>query len=408
VTKRRSRANSEGSIFPYRNGYAAYVWIWTPEGKRQRKWAYGKTREEVHEKWLVLHARAKRGPVARTVPTVAVYFNRWLSEVVTPGLAPATAANYELFTRLYINPALGPRRLDKLTVREVQNWLTRLRVQCQCCAQGKDAARPSPRCCAAGSCCRQVASDWTVHQAWTVLCSGLSNAVRDELIARNVAALVRVPIPRPRKPKPWSVDEARRFLESARDDQDPYYVGYVLILALGLRRGEALGLAWSDVDLDAGELHVAWQVQRVKGELLRRETKTTSSDAPLPLPEICAAALRAQVTLQQRWKDDPTSIWHDSGLVVTTRYGLPVDPRNFHRRFKERCATASVPAVTVHSTRHTCASLLVALDVHPRVAMQILRHSQIAVTMNIYSEASTKDTREPLRRLGEHLGPEEP
>ena len=84
-------------------------------------------------------------------------------------------------------------------------------------------------------------------------------------------------------------------------------------------------------------------------------------------------------------------------------YGLPVEPRNFHRDFKARCAKAGVRPVSVHSTRHTCASLLVALDVHPRVAMQVLRHSQISLTMNVYSEVSSQETREALKRLGSEL-----
>jgi integrase len=90
-------------------------------------------------------------------------------------------------------------------------------------------------------------------------------------------------------------------------------------------------------------------------------------------------------------------------MVVTTTYGMPVDRRNFHRYFTARAKRAGVPVSSVHTTRRTCASMLVALDVHPRVAMQILRHSQIAVTMNVYSEATSEDTREALRRLGERL-----
>jgi integrase len=222
-------------------------------------------------------------------------------------------------------------------------------------------------------------------------------------VSRNVAALVRVPVPRPRKPRPWSVDEARAFLESARSAGDPYYVAYVLILVLGLRRGEALGLAWEDVDLDARELRVAWQVQRVGGELLRRQTKTAASDAPLPLPDLCVRALVDRRAEQAEWRERAGRAWHATGLVVSTRYGLAVDPRNFHRAFTARCQAAGVPPSTVHATRRTCASLLVALDVHPRVAMQILRHSQIAVTMNVYSEVSSTETREALRRLGGQL-----
>lgn len=101
------RHNGEGSIYPYRNGYAAHVWITTPEGRRQRKSVYGKTREEVHAKWLKLHEQARRGPVVPRSPALASYLEGWLTDVVRPGLAPATAANYDLFVRLYIAPDLG-------------------------------------------------------------------------------------------------------------------------------------------------------------------------------------------------------------------------------------------------------------------------------------------------------------
>ncbi len=162
------------------------------------------------------------------------------------------------------------------------------------------------------------------------------------------------------------------------------------------------------MDLTAGEIRVAWQVQRVEGKLLRRRTKTESSDAPLLLPEICLAALNECKARQDGWRALAGGAWQGSGLVVSTRYGMAMEPRNFHRDFKRRCAKAGVRPISVHSTRRTCASLLVALDVHPRVAMQILRHSQIAVTMNVYSEVSSAETREALRRLGARLGKQEP
>jgi integrase len=398
------RHNGEGSIYPYRNGYAAHVWITTPGGRRQRKSVYGKTRDEVHAKWLKLHEQARRGPVVSRSPILATYLEGWLTDVVRPGIAPATVANYDLFVRLYIVPDLGHRKLEKLTVRDVQVWLNQLRARCQCCAQGKDASRDVPRCCGAEKCCRQVASEWTVHQAWTVLRSALSAAMREELVTRNVAALVRVPVPRSRRTPVWSVDEARKFLESARSDDDPLYVGYVLMLVLGLRRGELLGLAWEDVDLTRHEASIRWQVQRVKGELLRRPTKTKTSEAPLPLPAICVHALDQRRVTEARWRLAAGEAWAGSGLVLTTQLGDPLDPRNFHRYFKGRAEKAGVPVISVHSTRRTCASLLVALDVHPRVAMAILRHSQIAVTMDIYSQVSSASTREALKRLGSQLG----
>lgn len=377
------------------------MWITTPEGRRQRKSVYGKTREQVHEKWLKLHEQARRGPVAPRSPQLAEFIDGWFRDVVQPNLAPMTASNYELFSRLYIVPDLGRKRLDRLSVRDVQTWLNVLRTRCQCCGQGKDAGRDQPRCCAMGRCCRQLASEWTIHQAWTVLRSVLSAAMREELVTRNVAALVRVPVPRTRKPTVWTVDQARQFLESARQDDDPLYAGYVLMLVLGLRRGELLGLAWEDVDLLHGEARIAWQVQRVKGQLLRRKTKTSSSDAPLPLPDICVKAFEQRRVTEARWRLAAGEAWSGSGLVLTTRLGDPLDPRNFHRFFKARADKAGVPVISVHATRRTCASLLVALDVHPRVAMAILRHSKIAVTMDIYSQVSSTSTREALKRLGE-------
>jgi integrase len=398
------RHNGEGSIYPYRNGFAAHVWITTPEGRRQRKCVYGKTREQVHAKWLALHELTRRGPVAPRSPALSDFTERWLREVVLPGLAPTTSANYELFTRLYIVPDLGRKRLDKLSVRDVQTWLNELRVRCQCCAQGKDAARREPRCCAVGKCCHQVGSEWTVHQAWTVLRSALSAAMREELVTRNVAGLVRVSVPRKKKLAIWDVPQARLFLESARRDDDPLYAGYVLMLILGLRRGELLGLAWDDIDLKSGEAQIAWQLQRIKGELRRRPTKTVSSEAPLPLPDICAQALDQRKVTEARYRLTAGEAWLGSGLVLTTRFGTPLDPRNFTRFFKARAKKAGVPIISVHATRRTCASLLVDLDVHPRVAMAILRHSKIAMTMEIYSQVSSASTKEALKRLGNQFG----
>ncbi len=403
MTRTRTRANREGSIFPYRNGFAAYCWVTTPVGRRQRKYVYGRTREAVHEKWVKLQSEARQGPVSTRSPTVAGYLEYWLDQVVQPNLAPATTAKYEMFSRLYIIPTLGDRRLDKLTPRDVREWLNRLRTTCQCCAQGKDARRDKPRCCAAGRCCRQLASDRTVRDAWTVLRTALGNGVREEALSRNVAALLRVPKARTRRPKPWSAEEARQLLESARRAGDPLYAAYVLILVLGLRRGEVLGLRWDAVYLDTAEIRVAWQLQRIDGQLLHRETKTEASDAALPLPDICLTALRERAKRQGEWQAAAVGAWVETGFVFTTRHGTPIEPRNFHRHFKARCRKAGVREIPVHTTRRTCASLLAALDVHPRVAMQILRHSQIAVTMDLYTEISSEQTRAALRRLGEEL-----
>lgn len=94
--------------------------------------------------------------------------------------------------------------------------------------------------------------------------------------------------------------------------------------------------------------------------------------------------------------------WQPSNFVFTTRYGRPVEPRNVNRFWDRRCGAAGVRRISVRDARRTCASLLAALDVHPRVAMQILRHAQFAITMEIYTVVSAA-TRDALKRLGETL-----
>jgi integrase len=413
----RGRANGEGSIYPYRNGYAAYVWVITPVGEAARKYVYGQTRAIVHDKWVKLRAQAEAAPVATTMPTLDQYLTRWLAEIVKPNLEPATYAYYETMARRYIRPALGTKRLDRLQPRDVQAWLNKLATVCQCCAQGKDAARPQnrQRCCAIGDCCGNYPGRRTVQAARNVLRTALNHAkASDELITRNVAAFVKVPGPpkRRRKGSVWSVEEASRFLASARDDDDPFYAAYVLILVCALRKGEVLGLIWPSIDLDSGELDIAWQLQRVGRQLIHKQrVKTEDSDADdtLPMPGICSAALRLRADQQVAARREAGDRWQASDLVFTTRWGTPFEPRNFNRSFDARCAKAGVMRIRVHDTRHTCASLLAALGVHPRVAMRILRHARIAMTMEVYTEVPDDITRAALKQLGDSLaGPQPP
>lgn len=238
-----------------------------------------------------------------------------------------------------------------------------------------------------------------------MLRAALTCAIEDQIITRNPAAVVRLSSRREpkRKRRSWTVDEARRFLESARSDDDVLYPAYVLVLVLGLRKGELLGLTWELVNLDGAELYVGEQIQRVGRQLIRRETKTESSEAPLPLPDLCVAALRLRRQQQEADRDSAGDAWIDTGLVFTTRHGTPIEPRNFSRSFDRRIDKAEVSKITVHGARKTCGSLLATLEVHPRVAMQILRHSKIAITMEIYTEVPSAATRDALRKLGRWL-----
>lgn len=160
---------------------------------------------------------------------------------------------------------------------------------------------------------------------------------------------------------------------------------YRVALPLGLRLGEALGLRWEDVDPDAGTLRVAVALQRRKGSKELVEPKTHQSRRPLPLPSVLLAALKVHRMrqLEERFAAGPA--WKDHGLVVPSTVGTAIEPRNLTRHFKSVLQAAGLPDIRFHDLRHTVASLLVAQGVHPRVVMEILGHSQISLTMNIYA-----------------------
>ncbi|MFJ6561760.1 tyrosine-type recombinase/integrase [Streptomyces sp. NPDC091412] len=401
------RANGEGSIYPYKNGFAAYVWVDTPDGKRKRKYVYGKSREEVHDKWIKLHGEAKKGPVATRHRTLAAFLAYWLDEIVKPNLAPLTYVSYEGSVRLYINPHLGTKRIDKLTVRDVREWINKLAATCQCCAQDKDAKRrpEQRRCCAIGECCEAFPSRRVVQAARDALRAALTHAVAEEEIGKNVASLVKVPKPRRRRIKPWSVAEAGRFLADCAARDDHLFAAWMLVLCLGLRRGEVLGLTWNSVDFETGEIYVDHQIQRAGRQILHRETKTEESDDFLPLPALCLKALRMRRAQQIGDRKAAGELWQGShDLIFTTKYGTPIEPGNLTRMFALRARRAGLRVIPLRNTRHTCSSLLVALKVHPKVAQRILRHSQIAMTMEVYAEASEEEVRAAISKLSDAMG----
>jgi hypothetical protein len=153
MTRRR---NGEGSIYPVKDshgqvtGYRGYVWCTKPGGERYRKYVKGKTYEVTRRAWFKLRDEASRGPVSSDVPKLGEFLSYWLKEIVQPNLAPKTYQTYELFVRLHIVPHLGHKRIDQLQVKDIRQWINKLTRICQCCAQGKDAARPvsKRRCCA--------------------------------------------------------------------------------------------------------------------------------------------------------------------------------------------------------------------------------------------------------------------
>jgi integrase len=208
------------------------------------------------------------------------------------------------------------------------------------------------------------------------------------------------------------VEEARKFLVSARKDNDPLYALWVLILVMALRRGEAMGLVDDDsvIDEAAEEISLEWQLVLPPGYPLRhkQELKTDGSVETLPVPPIVLSALKLA---RQHQAARRTASWpkvcicgEKHNLLFTTDTGKPIHPRNLKRSFDARCKKAGVRQIKIHDTRRTCGSLLAALEVHPRIAMAILRHSRIAMTMEVYTQVPDKATRDALKRLSDFLG----
>jgi integrase len=380
--RNRSRANGDGSFYQTKSGlWRGVAYVHTPAGGTKRKYVSSVDRDEAHRKWLDLVRKSRSGQPVNVGPQrLDDYLAYWLAEVVKPWRRHNTYAMYETFVRLYLVPPLGSKRLDRLKVSDVRSFLRKLR---------DDGASPRK-----------------VQAARAVLRAALSNAVTEELVDRNVATMLTVPRPPKRRIHPWEPEEARAFLSAA--EGRVLYPAYVVQLCLGLRRGEVLGLGWDDVDLDRGEAHIRWQIQRVGGQLVRVPVKTADSEGVIPLPPFVVKALAARQTVQQAERERSGARWSDPHgwrLILTTPAGGPIDPRNFNRSFHAVARAAGVRSIRVHDTRHTCASLLRSLGVDLSVIKEILRHSQISITADVYVHVTTKQQREAVGLISDVLDP---
>ena len=403
---RRRRANGEGSVWQRKDGrygYAAYVP--TTAGTIKRVQGYSRSREDARKRLTELIAQADQGiPMASESWTVAEYLTYWLRHVVREDRRPKTYQGYEGVVRLYLIPALGKKRLRKLSAQDVRAFITRVRQECQCCKHGWDALRAAPRCCALADpeCCQSRLSARMVQSIHAVLRNALECAVREEVVPRNVARLVKVPVPTYKVNRGLTSAQSRALLQAAAPQR--LRALYVLALYLGLRRGELLGLCWENVDLDNEKLEVVQSLQRVGGELRLVAPKTEDSARTVPLPLPCVEALREHRKRQFAERSDAWPDWEDHGLVFPSRRGTPMEPDNLRRSWYAIRKAAGLGETRFHDLRHTCVTLLLELGVPPHVVRDIVGHSDIEVTMTIYAHVSLDEKRKALRKLGDALG----
>jgi integrase len=265
------RANGEGSISKRADGrYHAAAYVYRPDGTRTRKFVYGKTRKEVADKLTELQEKTRQGiPAAESTMAFGDYLTYWLATIAPQRLKPSTLNSYEGLARLYIRPALGKKRLNRLSPADVRRFLADFKDSCLCCLRGADKERPEEKrscCCAVGRCCQRRPSARTVQYIHAVLRSSLQQAIREELIARNVARIVETPTVTRKEVRPLDAAEARLMLKTAQSHR--LYALWLLLVSTGLRRGEALALTWTDIDLTNGQLRVRRNVQRIRRELI--------------------------------------------------------------------------------------------------------------------------------------------
>jgi integrase len=205
-----------------------------------------------------------------------------------------------------------------------------------------------------------------------------------------------------REAKHLPADAVSALLRAAQTSR--YHGALVLIAGTGLRKGEALALHWSDVDLAAGTLNVRSTIARIGGELVCSAPKTTRSRRIVPLHPGIVAMLKRHKATQAAERLAAGDQWLDCGLVFTTELGTPVEPRNLLRVIETAAKSAGIEDIGVHTLRHSAAVAWLESGTHIKAVADLLGHSSIAITGDVYGHTSDHAARTAVESLGERLG----
>ena len=333
-----------------------------PDGHRIRKKVSSATKAEVLCKLRDLRGELNAGlPVPDDRLTVAAFLDRWLTKSLPGQVSEKTFDSYADTVRLHIKPSMGPKVLRRLTVSDVDQLL----------AWKRNAGYSAN----------------TVRIIRAVLCRALKQAEREGLVSRNAAALSAPPRVRSDEGRALSVDQARTLLDQVRGTRDEPLL--TVMLAFGLRRGEALGLHWSALDWDAATLKVTHAVKRIRdrtdtSELRTRlvigELKAARSRRTLFLtPELIELLRRHRARLaEERIAIGPA--WREHDLIFPSALGTPLDPDNVSHWFSRVCRRAGLGHWHLHELRHSGASLMLAQGTDLYVVSEVLGHSSVAIT----------------------------
>lgn len=287
---------------------------------------------------------------------VGEYLDRWLETSVNGSVRGSTYESYRRQLRRYIVPAIGNLKLKKLSAMHVQG------MYCSMLDRGL--------------------SSRTVQYTHAVLRRALKQAVRWGLVPHNVCGDADTPCFCREEMRPLDRVQARRLLKAAEGDR--FEALYVLAIHTGMRPGELLGLRWEDVDLDTsgGSL----RVNRALSDGKLTPPKTKRSCRRIDLSSGSVAALKAHRERQLEEQRQKAGLWQDYGLVFPSTVGTPLNHRNLARFFKVLLKSASLPqSIRLYDLRHTCATLLLSRNVHPKYVQELLGHASIALTLDTYS-----------------------
>ncbi len=311
MTPRRS--NHEGSIYQRKSDG---LWMgvahvgYDASGKPLRRYVSSKKRPEVVRQLKELRRRIDDGHLLKEdAVIVSELFDRWFNDVMRHQIAPSTFSNYQTVVRMHVLPVLGSKKLVELTFSDVDKLLS----------FKTDGGLPPS----------------TVRRIRAVLAQCLDQAIRWELVHRNVATLSRSPKMNRREGRTLTPEQARHLLETLQGHHNEAL--YALMLSTGLRRGEALGLRWNDFDRTTGVLRVSRQLKREGSRLVTTDTKTSLSRRAVNLPEPMLETLLQHEARQGAQKESLGETWVESGYIFTSIIGTPIDPRNLYREFQKIC-----------------------------------------------------------------------
>ncbi len=363
---KRKNSNGAGSIYrdTATGRWVGAITVDDDGGTKSRRKVTGRTQAEVRDRLDALRRSVAIGPGLPAEATVARFIEHWLTEVLPlADLSPTTRVQYERMARLYIVPIIGRVRLDQLAPSHVRTMLARLN--------------------------EQGLSPATLRQARSVLSRALRTAEADGLITRNPARLIDGVKQAQRNGRTLTPDQARTLLLACHGHE--YEALVPTMLGLGLRKGEALGLPWGAVDLDGTRPRIVVRQALKKdgrGALYLDEPKTARSRRTINLPAQLVTILRAH---RRRQAEQRLAFgagwgghWAASDLVFTNSIGAALDPDRVNRQVQALTIDAGLGKWTPHELRHSAASLLLAQNVPLKVVSELLGHSSIRVTADVY------------------------